>query len=289
MEIDFLKMQGGGDDVILLDRVPREGDQPPADLDLPTLALKILHRATGVGGGALAVLGAGRGERLAAAGWGPDGEPAPLSSTALRCIARYASDAGLVAEGSFRIETTTGGVRATVIDSVNVRVEMGMPFSPAEAAVIREKPTASFTRGILVGDRTVSYTPVSLATPRAIIFVDAFSFPVAATAHRIAAHPEFPEGVGIGFVQVCDRETLRIRPWQPSRRGRGRPVAGDGDCAAAALVASVVHGFTDREVFARLPGGTVFLQWEESDNRVYLTGPALYVFTGTYDFEEQEG
>lgn len=289
MEIDFYKMQGGGDDVVLLDRFPREGTARPEALDLPRLASKILERMTGVGGGSLAVLEAGTTERLAASAWAPDGETSALSSAALCCIARYASDAGLVAEEDFRIETASRPVRATIIDSLNVRVDMGMPFSPAEAATIREKPASTFTKGILVGERAVSYTPVSLASPRAIVFVDAFSFPVAGTARRIAEHPDFADGVGIGFVQVCDRETLRIRTWEPATRTRGRSRAGDGDCAAAALVASVVHGFTDREVFARLPGGTVFLQWDEVDNRVYLTGPARYVFTGTYDFEEQEG
>ena len=292
MEIDFLKMQGGGDDLVLLDRFPR-GTPPgegaaPAALDLPRLAVKILDRSTGVGGGSLVVLGRGQSERLAVRGLAPDGNEAPLTSAALRCAARYASDSGIVTEGDFRIETSGRSVRVTVIDSVNVRVEMGMPFSPDEAAEIREKPAASFTRGILVGDRSVSYTPVSLGTPRAIMFVDNFDFPVSRTARRIASHPDFAEGVGIGFVQVCDRETLRIRTWEPSPRGATAPRGGDCDCAAAALVASVVHGFTDRECFAQLPGGTIFLQWEEGDNRVYLTGPALYVFTGSYDFEEEK-
>ena len=115
-----------------------------------------------------------------------------------------------------------------------------------------------------MGDRTVSYTPVSLGTPRAIVFVENFSFPVAGTARRIAEHPDFAAGVGIGFVQVCDRETLRVRTWSARDPPGPRSQAGDGDCAAAALVAAVVHGFTDREVFAQVPGGTVFLQWDES-------------------------
>ena len=135
------------------------------------------------------------------------------------------------------------------------------------------------------GTGTVSYTPVSLGTPWAIVFVENFSFPVAGTARRIAEHPDFAEGVGVGFVQVRDRETLRVRTWSPRTR-RASAQAGGSDCAAAAIVAAVVHGFSDREAFAKVSGGTVFLQWDEADNRVYLTGQALYVFTGTYDFDE---
>jgi diaminopimelate epimerase len=293
MEIDFLKMQGGGDDLVVLDRFPRGDarpeDEAPADLDFARLAVRILDRFTGVGGNSLVVLGRGSKERLFARGFDAAGAEAPLSSAGLRCVARYASDSGIVSEGDFRIETTGSAARVTVIDSVNVRVDMGMPFGPDQAAEIREKPAASFTRGILVGDRIVSYTPVSLGAPRAILFVDHFDFPVARTARRIAAHPDFAEGVGIGFVQVCDRENLRIRTWDAPRREGIAPKGGDCDCAAAAVVASVVHGFTDRECFAQLAGGTVFLQWDERDNRIYLTGPGLYVFTGTYDFEEAKG
>jgi diaminopimelate epimerase len=290
MEVDFLKMQGSGEDLVVLDRVPRDADEPPAaELDIPLLASRVLARTTGVGGTALAVLARGTQERLAVRGWSPSGEPAALASSALRCVARYASDAGLVSENDFRMETGGPTVRATVIDSVNVRVDVGMPFGPEQAAVIREKPASSFSRGIVVGDRPVSYTPVSLGTPWAVVFVENFSFPVAGTARRIAAHPDFAEGMGIGFVQVRDRENFRVRTWTAPARGRASAGAGEGDFAAAAIVAAVVHGFSDREAFARLPGGTVYLQWDESDNHVYLTGPARYVFTGTYDFDEAPG
>jgi diaminopimelate epimerase len=293
MEIDFLKMQGGGDDLVVVDKFPREDSHPdeelPAEIDFAKLAVKILDRFTGVGGNSFVVLARGGKERLSARCFDAAGQEAPLSSAGLRCVARYASDSGIVAESDFRIETPGKPVRVNVIDSVNVRVDMGMPFSPDRVAEIREKPAASFTQGILVGERSVSYTPVSLGAPRAIIFVDHFNFPVVRTARHIAAHPDFAEGVGIGFVQVCDRENLRIRTWEPPRTGGIAAKGGDCDCAAAALVASVVHGFTDRECFAQLAGGTVFLQWDESDNRIYLTGPGLYVFTGTYDFEEPKG
>ncbi len=236
MEVDFLKMQGSGEDLVVLDRVPRDEDEPPAaEMDIPLLASRILARTTGVGGTALAVLARGTQERLAVRGWSPSGEPALLASSALRCVARYASDAGLVSDNDFRMEAGGPTVRATVIDSVNVRVDVGMPFGPEQAAVIREKPASSFSRGIIVGDRTVSYTPVSLGTPWAVVFVENFSFPVAGTARRIAAHPDFAEGMGIGFVQVRDRENLRVRTWAPPaqgpafRRGRRRRLRGGSD------------------------------------------------------------
>ena len=83
-------------------------------------------------------------------------------------------------------------------------------------------------------------------------------------------------------IAAAVREEIRLRVWE----GTEEPVPDECACAGAAVVASVVNGFTDREVFVHLKGGDIFLQWEESDNHLWVTGPATYVFTGTYDFEE---
>jgi diaminopimelate epimerase len=169
-----------------------------------------------------------------------------------------------------------------IIDSANVRVDMGVPLSRETAEEIKESNRDSFTRSILVEGRTVTYTPVSLGRPYAMLFVPDFSFPVRKTARAIAKQPDFPEGTGIGFVQVISREEMRMRVWEADTDSP----ADDCGCAAAALVAAVVNGFADREVFVHLKGGDVFLQWEETDNHIWLTGPSQYVFTGTYDFPE---
>jgi diaminopimelate epimerase len=157
---------------------------------------------------------------------------------------------------------------------------MGPPLSGEKAAEIRESLSESFTRSILVQGRSVTYTPISIERSYAMIFVPGFSFPVRRTAREIASEADFPQATGIGFVQVISREELRLRIWEAPD---GRP-ADVCACASAALVAAVVNGFTDREVFIHLPGGTLFLQWEESDSHIWLTGPASYVFTGTFDF-----
>jgi diaminopimelate epimerase len=162
---------------------------------------------------------------------------------------------------------------------------MGTPFSGEKTAEIRESLRESFTRSILVKGRSVTYTPISLGRSYAMIFVPDFSFPLRRTAREIASEHDFPEGTGIGFAQVCSREELRLRSWEAPGEGP----ADEGACASAALVAAVVNGFTDREVFVHLPGGNTFLQWEESDNHIWLTGPAAYVFTGTFDFTPDSG
>jgi diaminopimelate epimerase len=279
MEIEFLKMQACGEDSIIL----RASRLPPGAASLlPEIAQKILHRNFGVGGTALLVMGPSERGELAVRGFDPQGEEPALTCHGARCLARYASDSGAAHSGDFHLYSPEGRIRVQVIDSRNVRVDMGMPMSGETQEEIRESPTESFTRSLLVEGRALSYTPISLGRPYAMFFVPDLSFPLGRTARRISDQPDFPERTGIGFVKVYSREEIRLRVWEIEEEGD------ECGCAAAAVVACVVNGFTDREVFVHLKGGDIFLQWEESDNHLWVTGPAVYVFTGTYDFEEPE-
>jgi diaminopimelate epimerase len=281
MELDFLKMQGIGDDVVILDaaRVPLS-----AHARFPLLARRILDRSFGVGGNSLVVLGTSDDADLSLRCFDPDGDEADISCNATRCAARYATDSGVVKKSDFLISTSRRSLRVQIIDSANVRVDMGLPLSRETQEEIKESNRDSFTRSILVEGRTVSYTPISLGRPYAMLFVPDFSFPLKKTARAIASQPDFPDDTGIGFIQVFSREEMRLRAWEGSEGIPGDECA----CAAAALVAAVVNGFTDREIFVHLRGGDVFLQWEEAENHIWLTGPAGYVFTGVYDFVEEE-
>ncbi len=279
MEIEFLKMQGCGDDSIIL----RASQLPPgADSLLPDLAPLILDRSFGVGGNALLLMGQSEDGALPVRGFDQQGDEPPLSCHAVRCLARYATDSGAASGDAFVIHTPEGRIHVQIIDSSNVRVDMGMPMSSETQAEIRESPDGSFTRSLLVDGRSLSYTPISLGRSYAMFFVPSLAFPLNKTARRISEQPDFPAGTGITFIKVYSRDEVRLRVWE------GGEESDECACAAAALVASVVNGFTDREVFIHLKGGDVFLQWEESDNHLWLTGPAGYVFTGTYDYEPLE-
>jgi len=279
MEIDFLKMHGCGDDVVVVDGTHLAEE---AERDLPRVAHRILDRRTGVGGNTLAVLFGRDGNQLPVRCFDPEGDERDLPCAAARCAARYASDSGAVNTGDFVI--TSGGrrIRAQIIDSSNVRVDMGSPVTLEKEAEIRESLRDSFSRSVVVNGRAVTYTPISLGPSYAMVFVPDFSFPIRRTGREIAESPDFPDGTGVGFVQICSREEIRLRTWESP----DEPAADECASAAAALVASVVNGLADRELVARIPGGDLFLQWEEAGNHIWLTGPAAYVFTGSYDFPE---
>jgi diaminopimelate epimerase len=290
MEIQFLKMQGCGDDTILIDcfKQPK-----PPETDLGRLARKILDRMRGVGGRSVLLMEAGSRRRLSARSFSPLGEEAPVSCNALRCLARYASDSGAEVSQEFSVEVGGGEIGTRIIDSLNVQVDMGMPLAGEGSAEIHEKPLESFTRSIVVDGKGITYTPVSLDSSFGIVFVQGFDFSLPRLARRLVGHPEFPPDTSVGFVRVFNREEIRLRVWKPLEEGDGtkNPRGGESPAscpgAASAVVASVVSGFADREVFVHLNGGDVFVQWQESSNRLFLTGPASYVFTGVYYFEEE--
>ncbi len=289
MEIEFLKMQGCGDDVVLVDCFKQPA---PEESLLSPLARRILDRSRGVGANSLLVLAPGNRARLSARSFLSSGIPTPVSSNALRCAARYASDSGSANEERFTIETPEADVTVEIIDSLNVRVDMGRPAGGDRNTEIHEKPLESFTKTVAVEGRSVTYTPVVFGASYAVVFVPSFDFPFARTSRLTVRHPDFPDETGICFAQVYNREEIRLRVWEAEPRAgsgaRRGGFEGSASCggAASAVVASVVNGFTDREVFVHLQGGDVFLQWEETDNRLFLTGPASYVFTGAFYMEE---
>jgi diaminopimelate epimerase len=282
MEIEFLKMQGCGEDAVLMDcfKQPK-----PRDADLPALAHRILDRRRGVGADSLLLLSAGSGCRIAAHSYNAQGDQVPVSGNALRCAARYASDSGISVDERFPIQTALGPVTTQIIDSANVRVDMGIPLRAGNGGELREKPLESFTRALVADGRPVTYTPVSLGVSYGIVFITLFDFPFLRTARAILASPEFPQDTGVCFVQVHNREEMRLRVWETGSVKGFEGLASTAG-AASAVVASVVNGFTDREVFVHCKGGDFFVQWGEPDNRLSLTGPAAYVFTGTFYFEE---
>jgi diaminopimelate epimerase len=286
MEIEFLKMQGCGEDTLLVDCFKQ---QKPRAENCPELARRILDRRCGVGADSLLLLSEGAQSRLAAQCFDARGEEAPVSMNAVRCAARYASDSGIAVDKRFTVETGAGLVASQIIDSSNVRVDLGVP-ARVGGGELREKPLESFTKTIVADNKHVTFTPVSLTSSFVIVFVTLFDFSFPHEARAIAASPEFPQNTGICFTQVHNREKIRLRVWEPGAARGGKNAEDKSSCAgaAAAVVASVVNGFTDREVFVHCEGGDFFVQWEERDNRLYLTGPAYYVFTGTYYFEEQE-
>jgi diaminopimelate epimerase len=279
MDISFLKIQASGNDYLCLnlDATPVE------EKHWPLLAKKMCDRRLGVGGEGLIIISRNE-ERLISASvltaQGTDGEN---SGAALQCAARYVFDAGLASGKEFSIKRRNQSVGLQIIDSSNIRQDLGPPYALNGTGELKEQPDTVFAKPMTIDNHDFSCTPVVLEHPHAVLFVTGFSSALHRLAKKVEASPLFPEGAGsVAFIRLFSREEMQVRAW---RKGESELHACP-KTAGAALVAAALNGFAEREALVHLRGGDLFVQWEEATNHVYFTGPADYVFTGNFYFEE---
>ena len=281
MRIEFLKMQGLGNDFLVF-------DAPAADTHLDSTRLRALaDRHTGIGFDQALMLETPRDadSRVFYRIFNSDGTEVEQCGNGARCIAAllYARAPELGRE--LAMGSLGGVVHARVRDDGLVSVDMGVPnFDPralpmnavdgAGAAV--EAPTYS----LKVDGAEIEIGAVSMGNPHAVLQVpDVKTAPVERLGPNIEHHPRFPKRTNVGFMQIVDRGHLRLRVFE---RGAGETLAcGTGACAAVAVGRR--HGLLDEEVRVDLPGGTAMVSWSAAGEHVWLTGPAATVFTGSID------
>ncbi|MEW6573080.1 MAG: diaminopimelate epimerase [Bacillota bacterium] len=273
--MDFVKMHGLGNDFVIT-----VGESVPPDPG--DLARRVCDRHFGVGADGLVFLLPSRNADLQMRIFNPDGSEAEMCGNAIRCAAKYAFESGLVEHIELRIETGAGIlVPRLSIDAGRVReveVNMGKPVLERSLIPMKGPPGRVVDEPFDVAGETYRITAVSFGNPHCVLFVpdvSAINLPVAGPV--IENHPAFPRRTNVEFVQVLSPQDVSVRVWE---RGAGETLAcGTGACAAA--VAGVLNGLTGRRVLVRLPGGELLISWSEDDN-VYMTGPAVEVFTGQW-------
>jgi diaminopimelate epimerase len=280
MEIQFLKLHGCGNDYILIDCLK---NPLPDENILSELAQKMCDRHYGVGGEGLILISSSRDHAFKMRIFNTNGLEVAMCANAVCCVGLYAYDTGLEKEKRFKIETGKREIPVEVIDSYNLRIDIGPPYHFASNEELKEWSAKEYTTSLMIDDKEYTITPLSLGNPHVIIFVQDFNLPLHAIGRKIENHSMFTEKTNVEFVRVINSEEIQIRFWE---RGVGESLA-FGDGAGAALVASAINGFSDREVTARLKGGDLFMEWNEDNNHVYITGPAFYIFSGIYYFEER--
>jgi diaminopimelate epimerase len=281
MEIEFLKLQCCGGDYILLDAFKNPG---LADLPLDELAVQICSRRFGVGAAGLILLVPGKNRKLRLSCFDPAGAESSTDPLAVRCAARYAFDSGLLGEESSVLESGGATVAVEVLDAHNITVPSGPPGYWDASGSLRERPGETFTRTLRIAEREHNYTPVALGGRQAVFFQTATPLEMDYFGPAVEASGAFASGTQLVLVRTISPEESSVRAWQV---GMGELLASEG-AACAAAVASVLSGFSERQVLVHLEGGNLFVEWIEADNLVYASGPADYVFLGTYYYEEGE-
>lgn len=273
----FVKMHGLGNDFVIM----QANNWTEADRFQPMAAF-ICDRHTGVGADGLVVMGPDKDQDIFMRIFNPDGSEPEMCGNAIRCVARYAYEKGIVNQKSIAVHTLAGIRYPSVIianDQVKaVRVDMGEP------CLIREQiPMAGQGSNhdcIRVDQQELSLTGVSMGNPHCIIFVDDVDkVPVGQWGPNIENHSLFPARTNVEFVQVIGPREVSMRVWE---RGAGITLAcGTGACAT--LVAAVLNKKTDRQAVVHLLGGDLFIEWDADNNHVYMTGEAVHVFEGIID------
>ncbi|CAB1370688.1 diaminopimelate epimerase [Denitratisoma oestradiolicum] len=278
MKIPFTKMQGLGNDFVVLDAVTGSFVPNPAQVRF------LADRHFGVGCDQLLVVEKpGSPEvdfryRI----FNADGGEVEQCGNGARCFARFVTDAGLTDKREIRVETRCGVIAPRLEADGQVTVDMGLPrFAPAEIPFVSDSDAV--IQPLAAAGREWMISVVSMGNPHAVQVVGAVdSAPVAEDGPLIENHPRFPRRVNAGFMEIVDRHAIRLRVHE---RGAGETLAcGTGACAA--VVAGIRRGLLDTPVRVSTRGGELSIAWSGPDTPVLMTGPAVTVFQGEIELPE---
>ena len=277
----FTKMQGAGNDYVYVDCFQQPAPENPAQT-----ARQIADRHFGVGGDGLILIEPSDVADARMRMFNADGSQAEMCGNGIRCVAKYVYDHGIQRRPTLRIETDNGVLEVDLeLDDtkdkvVRVRVDMGRPVLEASRIPTTLPGNPVINVPLQVAGRQLKVSCVSMGNPHCITFVEQLTDQwVLDIGPQIETDPHFPRRVNAEFVEVLSPTEVRLRVWE---RGSGETLAcGTGACAVC--VAGVLSGRTERQIVAHLPGGDLQLHWANDDEHVYMTGPAVEVFSGEWD------
>jgi diaminopimelate epimerase len=280
MKIAFTKYQGLGNDFILIDN--RHTDEP---LINPEIAVAMCDRHFGIGAdGVIFALPPQQDTDYTMRIFNSDGSEPEMCGNGIRCLGRFIARLEGTGEigKTYRIHTLAGTMSPRLEENEQITVDMGVPRLlageiPTTLVSANEKAIA---QPLDIDGKTWSVTCVSMGNPHCITFVeDVAAIPLETLGPRFEHHPVFPQRTNTEFIEVVRPDYIKMRVWE---RGAGITLAcGTGACAA--VVAGVLNGKCDRTCTVELPGGCLRIHWSETDNHVYMTGPAKEVFQGNYE------
>lgn len=272
MRIRFTKMQGVGNDFVVLDATTQH-----IVLDAPAVR-RLADRHFGVGCDQVLLIEPPRTPvtdftyRI----FNADGDEVQHCGNGARCFLRYVLDKRLTTKTEIRVQTLSGIIVPRLEEDGQVTVDMGPPiFEPARIPFLA--PARADSYALDVDGECVNVSALSMGNPHAVqVVADVDAAPVATQGPRIERHPRFPERVNAGYMQVLDPHLIRLRVFE---RGAGETLAcGTGACAA--VVAGIQRGLLRTPVRVRTLGGDLRIAWEGEGRPVFMTGPAETVFEG---------
>ncbi|MCD6322948.1 MAG: diaminopimelate epimerase [Clostridiales bacterium] len=271
----FTKMQGIGNDYVYINCFEETVTDPKA------LAITVSDRHFGIGSDGLIMICQSDIADFRMRMFNADGSEGEMCGNGIRCVGKFVYDKGLTDNKTVSIETLAGIkiLELFTVDNMveKVKVDMGEPIlKPSDIPVLLGNETC-ISLEISTDDDSYLATCVSMGNPHAVVYVESVDMiEVEKKGPPMENNEVFPNRVNTEFVEVMNNGELKMRVWE---RGSGETLAcGTGACAV--LVASVLNNKSSRENIIHLLGGNLEIKWDETDNHVYMTGPAVTVFEG---------
>jgi diaminopimelate epimerase len=279
----FTKMHGAGNDYVYVDCFAQSVPQ-----NIPELARRISDRRFGIGSDGLILICPSERADAEMRMFNADGSYGEMCGNGIRCVAKYVYDHGIQRSKTLKIEsagrvlsldlTLTGG------KVQQVKVDMGEPILiPTQIPTTLCPPGGpdepSIDMPATIGGRTFNVNCVLLGNPHCVVFVDELTDDwVLGIGPKLEVDPHFPKRINVDFARATSRKELEQRTWE---RGSGETLAcGSGACAVC--VSGVLTKRCDRDVIVHLRGGDLSIHWDEATNHVFMTGPAVEVFSGDW-------
>ncbi len=281
MSIKITKMQGCGNDFVLLDYEEyQKGVEEKRWKDMSDAAKKLCDRNFGIGADGFIIPNTNTEDTDI--GWffyNSDGTTAQMCGNGIRCFAKYVYDKKLVDKKEFGVHTLAGIIKPKLLEDGRVRVNMSKPILESEK--IPFVPNDNLKYKISVKDRIFEGNAVSMGNPHFVIFVQKEDDTLALAKEYgpiIETSFEFPEKTNVEFIKIKSYKKIELRVWE---RGCGITLAcGTGACAS--VVAGILNGYIENSVDVELLGGVVHIDWDgrvnNTNHDVFMTGPAEYVF-----------
>ena len=271
----FTKMEGIGNDYIYIDNRDHFFDYDPVFIT------KISDRHMGIGADGLIALENSDKYDFKMRMFNADGSEGQMCGNGIRCLAKFAYDNKLTDKTHLEFETKAG---KRIVDLIledgqvtGATVDMGVPSSKVKDLPMVYDAEECINGEFVVGGKRYRGTAISVGNPHIVMFTKHLPEDIETDGFKIEHSGVFPEKVNVEFVEVIDRNHLKMRVWE---RGSGETLAcGTGACAAA--VVAIAQGKVESPVSVYLPGGKLSISWEGGKSPVFMSGPAQRVYEGT--------
>ena len=279
--LKFTKMHGLGNDYVYMDAIHQEIKEKQE------FAKFVSDRHFGIGSDGLILIDKSDKADFKMQMFNSDGTEAEMCGNGIRCVGKFVYDKGLTKQETITIETLAG-IKTLQLTTENgkmklAKVDMGEPILEPEKIPVIAKQMPVKDLNLHAEDKQFTFTCVSMGNPHAVTFIqeEVKEFDVEKYGKILEIDKAFPKKSNIEFINVIDNKTLKMRVWE---RGTGETLAcGTGACAS--VVAAILNGYTARDVTVHLLGGDLTIEWNETDNHVYMEGPATTVFEGQIEWK----